>query len=111
MVADKAEPAFGIEAAAVEGDDACRFLAAVLEGVKAERGDRRGVGVAEDAEDAALLAEPIGIWVERVVQSFGRVSLETTRGVDDHHYLVSPERALRAGSDFDAGTLSVTKVK
>ena len=32
-------------------------LAAVLEGVEPERRDRRGIGMAEDAENAALLAQ------------------------------------------------------
>ena len=55
-VADEAEAAFGMEAAAVEGDDAGGFLAAMLEGVQSERGDGGGLGVAEDAEHAAFLA-------------------------------------------------------
>ena len=58
-VADQAEPAFGVEAAAVEGDDAGGFLAAMLERVQAERGDRGGLGVAEDAEHAAFLAQRV----------------------------------------------------
>jgi len=33
--------------------------------VQAERGDRRGVGMAEDAEYAAFLAQPIGFGIER----------------------------------------------
>ena len=53
-----------MEALAVEGDDAGGFLAAVLKRVQAERGDRGGVGMAEDAEDAALLAQPVAINVE-----------------------------------------------
>jgi len=55
-VADEAEAALGMEALAIEGDDAGGFLAAVLEGVQAERGDRGGVGVVEDAEHAAFFA-------------------------------------------------------
>ena len=55
-VADQAEAAFGMEALAVEGDDAGGFLAAVLERVQAERGDGGGVGMAEDAEHAAFFA-------------------------------------------------------
>ena len=54
-----------MEPLAVEGDDAGGFLAAVLEGVQAERGDRRGVGMAEDAEDAAFLAQPVAVEIER----------------------------------------------
>ena len=65
MVADQAEPLFRMEALAVERDDAGCLLPAVLERVQAERGDRRGVGMAEDAEYAAFLAQPIGFGIER----------------------------------------------
>ena len=64
VVADQAEPALGVEALAVEGDDAGRLLAAVLERVQAQRGDGSGVGMVEDAEDAALLAQPVAFGVE-----------------------------------------------
>ena len=58
-VADEAEPALAVEAAAVEGDDAGGFLAAMLQGVQAERGDGGGFGVAEDAEHAAFFAQRV----------------------------------------------------
>ena len=64
VVADETKPAFRVEALAVVGDDAGGFLAAVLERVQAERGDGGGVGMVEDAEDAALLAQAIGVGVE-----------------------------------------------
>ena len=64
VVADQAHAALGVEALAVEGDDAGGFLAAMLQRVQAERGDGGGVGMAEDAEHAALLAQPVGIRVE-----------------------------------------------
>lgn len=60
-VADQAEATFTVEAATVEGDDAGGLLAAVLQGVQAERGDRGGLRVAEDAEHAAFLAERVAI--------------------------------------------------
>ena len=63
-VADEAELALGVEDAPVEGDDAGRLLAAMLERVQAERGDRRGVRMAEDAEDAAFLAQRVAVEVE-----------------------------------------------
>ena len=44
---------------AVEADDAGGFLAAMLERMQAERGQGRGIGMTEDAEDAALLAQPV----------------------------------------------------
>ena len=46
-----------VELRAVEGDDAGRLLAAMLERVQAEGGQGGGVRMAEDAEDAALLVE------------------------------------------------------
>ncbi len=58
-IADQAEPAFGVKAFAVVGDDAGRFLAAMLERVKAERGEGRRVVMADDAEYAAFLAQAI----------------------------------------------------
>ena len=45
----------------VEGYDARGFLAAVLQSVQPERGDRGGLGVAENAEHAAFLAQRIAI--------------------------------------------------
>ena len=59
MVADEADAALGMEVVAVEADDAGRFLAAMLEGMQPERGQRRRVGMVEDAEDAALLVQPV----------------------------------------------------
>ena len=63
-VADEPHPPLGMEALAVEGDDAGGFLAAMLERMQAERGDRGGVGMVEHAEHAALLAQPVAINVE-----------------------------------------------
>ena len=60
VIADKTQTFLGVEALAVVGDDAGGFLAAMLEGVEAECGDRRGVRVSEDAEDTALLIESVG---------------------------------------------------
>ncbi len=63
-VADEAEPAFGMETVTVEGDDAGGFLAAMLKGVKAERGDGGGIGMAENAEHAAFLAKRVAFNLE-----------------------------------------------
>ena len=52
-VADEAEPALGMELAAVEGDDAAGLLTAMLEGVEAQRGDGSGVG----ADEVPVLAD------------------------------------------------------
>jgi hypothetical protein len=64
VVADEAEPALGMEAVAIEGDDAGGFLAAMLERMQPKRGDGGGVGVAENAEYAAFLAQAVGIHIE-----------------------------------------------
>lgn len=40
----------------MDGDDSGAFLAAVLEGVEGQVGEAGGLGVAVDADDAALLA-------------------------------------------------------
>ena len=65
MIADEAEPLFGEEPAPVEGDDARRLLSAMLQRMQSQRGDRRGVGVAEDAEYPAFLAQAVGFGIER----------------------------------------------
>ena len=55
-----------MEPLAVEGDDTGGLLAAVLQGMEAERRDRCGVRMAENAEYAALFAQPVGIGIEDV---------------------------------------------
>jgi len=59
VLADMAKTAMRIELPAVEADDSGRLLSAVLEGVESERGMGRGVRMAEDAEDAALILQMI----------------------------------------------------
>ena len=56
-VADEAGVALGEELQAVRGNDAGRFLAAMLQRVKAEGRQGRGVPVAEDAEHSAFLVQ------------------------------------------------------
>ena len=51
--------AMGVELLAVIGDDAGRFLAAMLQRMEAERRQRRRFGMAEDAEHAALLVQMV----------------------------------------------------
>ena len=63
-VADEAEAAFGMKTIAVEGDDAGGFLATMLKGVKAERSNRGGIGVAENAEHAALFAQRVAVQIQ-----------------------------------------------
>ena len=59
IFAHLAEAAMSVELHAVVRHDAGRFLAAVLEGVEAERGVGGCLGMSEDPEDAALLLEVI----------------------------------------------------
>ena len=63
-VADQAEAPLGMETPAVEGDDAGRLLAAMLERVQAERRQGCGIVMAEDAEDAAFLAQLVTVEIE-----------------------------------------------
>ncbi len=49
------------EALAVEGDDAAGLLAAVLQGMEAERRDHAGFGAVVDAEHAAFEAQGVVI--------------------------------------------------
>ena len=65
MVADEAQAALGVELLAVEGYDACRFLSPVLQGVQAQSGEGRGIGVIEDAKDAAFFVQLIAIEVQK----------------------------------------------
>ena len=67
IVADQADVALDAELRAVEGDDPRRLLAAMLQRVQAERGQRRRFRVAEDAEDAALLVELVVVEFARIV--------------------------------------------
>ncbi|MNN43185.1 hypothetical protein D3C81_1574080 [compost metagenome] len=55
-LADEALMALGIEAVVMDAGDAAGFLAAMLQGVQAQRHDRRGLvlGRAPDSADAAL---------------------------------------------------------
>jgi hypothetical protein len=64
MIADQPLAPFGVEPNAVEGDDASRLLPAMLEGMQAERNNRRRIRMTEDAEDAALLAQPVVVQID-----------------------------------------------
>jgi hypothetical protein len=103
MVADQSLAAFGVEARAVEGDDAGGFLSAMLEGVQAERDDRRGVGMAEDAEDPTFLAKAIVFQIG--ARGFGEIKVAVdgvlARSASADHCLGTVAGAAGAG----AGTL------
>jgi hypothetical protein len=66
-----------MEVRAVEAADAGCFLAAVLQGVKAERNEAGGVVGTPDAEDAALFAKLVVVeWIGRQhIPAFGRCQL------------------------------------
>ncbi len=67
VVADEAKLAFRVELPAIEADDACRFLTAMLQRMQAERGQRGGVGMPENAKHAALLVQRVAVQIEGVV--------------------------------------------
>jgi hypothetical protein len=69
-VADQTGVALRDELAVVVGDDARGFLAAMLKRMQAKNGQRAGVGMAEDAENAALLVK--GVVVGRSVAGDSR---------------------------------------
>jgi hypothetical protein len=62
-VADEAQAPLGMKPASVEGNDSRGLLAAVLKGVQPQRRDGGGLGVAENAEHAAFLAQRIAFKV------------------------------------------------
>ncbi len=61
MIADEAHMAFLMEALAIEGDDACCLLAAMLKRMQAECSQGGGIGVAENAEHAALFVQRVAV--------------------------------------------------
>src|SRR5439155_11253539 len=68
IVTDEAGTAMRAELLAIVGDNAGRFLAAMLQGVQPKRGQGRRVRMAIDPEDAAFIVEmvvghpPSSIW-------------------------------------------------
>ena len=64
-IADQSEAALGMKTFAVEGDDAGGLLAAMLQGVQAERRDRGGVGMTENAEYAAFFPRAVVFEIEK----------------------------------------------
>lgn len=58
-VADQADMAFDMELAAVIGNDAGRFLAAMLQRMQAQCNDGRSVLPAENAEHTAFVVEMV----------------------------------------------------
>jgi hypothetical protein len=82
-VADQAQLPLGMEAAAVEGDDAGGLLPAMLERMQPERRDGGRIGVAENAENAAFLAQPVAVEIESlgVVRKAGHLAHSGSRCV------------------------------
>jgi hypothetical protein len=60
-VADEAEAAFGMEALAVESDDAGSLLSAMLKGVEPERRNRRCIGMSINTKYTAFFAEHVAV--------------------------------------------------
>ena len=77
VVADEADAALGVELLAVETDDTGCFLAPVLEGVQAESGQGRGIGVIEDAKNAAFFMQLIAIEADAGLQgAYARIPVQ-----------------------------------
>ena len=79
MIAHQPLAALGVESRAVEGDDARGFLTAMLERMQTQRDDRRRVGVAENAEDAARLVQPVVLEID--ARGVGCVGVHVDGGV------------------------------
>ena len=79
MIADKTEPAFGIISVAVEGDDACRLLAAMLQGMQSKSRDGGGGGMAENSENPAFLPQAVRIEVKIKGAGIGIVPIQRQR--------------------------------
>ena len=72
----------------IVGDNTCRFLATMLQGVKAQGGQGGSVLMAENAENAAFFAKPIititgKAWVEGFGADFYRLPIRF--GVEVFH--------------------------
>jgi hypothetical protein len=67
MIADETDAPLGMEVVAVETDDTRGLLAAMLKRMQSERRESRGVGMVEDAEDAALLVEPVLVEPDQIL--------------------------------------------
>ena len=61
IVADQPGPAMRVELPAIVGDDAGRFLAAMLQRMQPKRGQRRRIRMTVDSENAALFVEMIRV--------------------------------------------------
>ncbi len=70
IVRHMAQAAAAVEFAPVEGGDADRLLAAVLQCMEAQRRRRGGVGGVDGAEHAALFAQLVAV---RIVEGMGEV--------------------------------------
>src|SRR3569623_1257853 len=95
VVTDEAELPLGVELPAGERDDARRFLAAVLQRMKAERRERRGLGMAQNAEHAALFAQRVAVKIQWIVGTglcHAAVAADALldAGMSDGGVLVSP---------------------
>jgi hypothetical protein len=64
VIADKAEAALGMKTFAIEGDDAGRFLAAMLKRMEPERSQGRGIVMPVYPEYAAFLAQRIAVEIK-----------------------------------------------
>jgi len=93
VVADEAQSPLGVKLLPVVGDDAGRLLAAVLQGVQAERRECRGLGMTDDAEHAAFLAQPVIRGLARAARPGFACNDISPRAVVSHGHLPPKSRA------------------
>src|SRR3954462_7426525 len=67
MVHHQSHALIGIELPSIETDDPGSLLAAVLQGMQAQRRQRRGIAVPQNAKHAALFMQRVVIDIKRVV--------------------------------------------
>src|SRR5262245_1469081 len=63
-ISDQPKSSLGMETLAVERDNSSCFLTPMLERVQAKRGNRRRVGMAENAEYAAFLSQTVAVEIQ-----------------------------------------------
>ena len=94
VVADEAQAAFAVEAAAVVGDDTGCLLSTMLQGMQSERGELGRIWMTEHAEDAALFVETIIALIVEVRIDLCLRIVSTGFGMQRHVRL--PQRTGRA---------------
>jgi hypothetical protein len=103
VVGDQPHGLVHLDLPGIERGDARRLLSAVLQGMDAEVGDVRRLGVPEDAEHAALVVELVVVdRVSEDLQLHGLSGRARERSVQGWHSPCNDAKTHRAGADFRA---------